>query len=268
MEIRLLTSPDCPHGTPTEALVRALADDLVAGSAVVATGDAGRATPGFRGSPTILVDGVDLESPDLLAPSDSCRLYPHRPPTTAHTGAPERFHASAPVGVPPRWLVEAGLLRALAPRHVLFLCVANSARSQMAEGIARALAPDGMKVSSAGSEPSRIRPQAVRALGEIGIDASDQRSKGVPEADDGNVDVVITLCEEEVCPAYLGSARRVHWGMPDPAGAGATAEEEMEAFRAVRDELVLRISRLMGRPATTLPSPASARPPKGPPGHS
>ena len=70
----------------------------------------------------------------------------------------------------PSWQAEAEELRRLAPRHVLFLCVANSARSQMAEGIARSLAPAGVTVSSAGSQPSRVNPLAIRALDELGID--------------------------------------------------------------------------------------------------
>ena len=139
------------------------------------------------------------------------------------------------------WTAEAAALRASPPRHVLFLCVANSARSQMAEGLARALAPAGVKVSSAGSRPSSLNPLAVRALAEVGIDISGHRSKGVEEISPGDVDAVITLCAEEVCPAWLGRARRVHWGLPDPAGAGATEEERLAAFRAVRDELRRRL---------------------------
>ncbi len=145
----------------------------------------------------------------------------------------------------PDWLLEAVALRTLAPEHVLFLCVANSARSQMAEGLARALAPARVRVSSAGSQPSSVRPQAVAALREMGIDISRQVSKGVDEVS-GDVDTVITLCAEEVCPAWLGSARRLHWGLPDPAGAGDSSEEELQAFRRVRDELHTRLAVLFG----------------------
>ena len=140
------------------------------------------------------------------------------------------------------WEGEAKELRSLAPRHVLFLCVANSARSQMAEGIARSLAPKGVKVSSAGSKPSRVNPFAVRALDEIGVDIRSHRSKGVDEIDPAGVDAVITLCAEEVCPVFLGNAHRVHWGLPDPAGASANEEEQLQAFRNVRDELRRRLS--------------------------
>lgn len=149
--------------------------------------------------------------------------------------------------MPPRWLVEAAVLSAAAPRHVLFLCVANSARSQMAEGIARSIAPSGVKISSAGSAPSRLSPLAVRALSEIGIDSSGQRSKHVDEIPPGDVELVVTLCAEEVCPVFLGKARRVHWGLPDPAAAAGDEEARLESFREVRDELRRRLARLFAR---------------------
>ncbi|HVS16112.1 MAG TPA: arsenate reductase ArsC [Thermoanaerobaculia bacterium] len=125
---------------------------------------------------------------------------------------------------------------------VLFLCVANSARSQMAEGIARRLGGERLRVQSAGSEPSRLNPLAVRVMAEIGIDLSGHRSKPVGEIDSETVDTVITLCEEEVCPVFLGDARRLHWGLPDPAGHDEPEEASLERFRAVRDELRARIA--------------------------
>ena len=125
---------------------------------------------------------------------------------------------------------------------VLFLCVANSARSQMAEGIARQLSGDGLRIQSAGSAPSRVNPLALRALAEIGVDASGPRSKSVGEIDRATVDTVITLCAEEVCPVYLGTARRLHWPLPDPAGHREGEEAGLEHFRSVRDELRRRIA--------------------------
>lgn len=150
-------------------------------------------------------------------------------------------------GAPQEWLLEARTLRALAPRHLLFLCVANSARSQMAEGIARSLAPESVRISSAGSEPSRVNPNAIRALEEIGIDASGQRSKGVDEIrqmDGPPVDAVITLCAEEVCPVWLGEAHRVHWPLPDPAAATGSEDDVLGSFRSVRDELTRLLTAL------------------------
>jgi arsenate reductase len=138
-------------------------------------------------------------------------------------------------------MLEAGLLRALAPRHILFLCVQNSARSQLAEGIARFLAPPGVRISSAGSSPAFVRPQAIRVLKEIGIDISGHRSKPVDEIDAASVEAVVTLCAEEVCPVWLGGAVRVHWGLPDPAGGSADEAAQLESFRGTRDELFRRL---------------------------
>ena len=144
----------------------------------------------------------------------------------------------------PAWQTEAAELRLLRPRHILFLCVANSARSQLAEGIARSLAPAGVKISSAGSAPSRLNPLAVRTLAEIGIDASRQYSKSVNDIPPDDVEAVITLCAEEECPVFLGKARRYHWGLPDPGGA--TDDEKLQAFRGVRDELRRRLETAFG----------------------
>ena len=145
------------------------------------------------------------------------------------------------------WEADAERIRASGPRHVLFLCVANSARSQMAEGIARALAPASVKISSAGSRPSRLNPLAVKALAEIGIDIGGNRSQSVDDVPPGDVDTVVTLCAEEVCPVFLGGALRVHWGLPDPAAAAGTDEEQLQAFRNVRDELRRRLAAVFGR---------------------
>jgi protein-tyrosine-phosphatase len=136
------------------------------------------------------------------------------------------------------WRADALALREAAPKHILFLCVANSARSQMAEGIARSLAPAWVRVSSAGSRPTSVRPEAVEALREIGIDISAHRSRSVAEVD-ASVDAVVTLCAEEVCPVWLGRAHRVHWGLPDPAVV--VGEARLQAFRDVRDELQRRL---------------------------
>jgi arsenate reductase len=129
-------------------------------------------------------------------------------------------------------------------RGILFLCVANSARSQIAEGIARSLAPAGVRVWSAGSRPTELRPEAVKVLEEIGLDISSHRSKAVSEIPAAEVDTVITLCAEEECPVFLGDVRRLHWGLPDPAAAHGAAEARLEAFRSTRDELARRLGAL------------------------
>lgn len=114
-------------------------------------------------------------------------------------------------------------------RTVLFLCVRNSARSQMAEGLARAMAPAGYRFLSAGSDPGVLNPLAVQALAEERIDISKQRAKGLPEIPLDRVNTIVTLCAEEVCPFVPGNVRRLHWPLPDP--------KDLAAFRAVREEL-------------------------------
>ncbi len=121
---------------------------------------------------------------------------------------------------------------------ILFLCVANSARSQMAEGLARALFGERARVQSAGSQPSRVNPYAIEVMAELGIDLATHASKSVDSIDPATVDVVITLCAEEVCPVFLGSHRRLHWPIPDPASPEPLAREEMlQRFRTARDTL-------------------------------
>lgn len=132
-------------------------------------------------------------------------------------------------------------------RGLLFLCVANSARSQMAEGIARSLAPAGTKIWSAGSRPTSVRPEAIAVLREIGIDISGHRAKAVAEIPAAEIDTVITLCGEEECPVFLGKATRLHWGLPDPAAVSGSEAERLNAFRKVRDELRRRIADLVAQ---------------------
>ncbi|MGE4234112.1 MAG: arsenate reductase ArsC [Bacteriovoracia bacterium] len=127
---------------------------------------------------------------------------------------------------------------------ILFLCVANSARSQMAEGLARAILGLTVTVQSAGSNPSSVNPLAVKVLSEIEIDISQQHSKSVIEIDPTTVDTVITLCAEEVCPVYLGYVKRVHWPLPDPAAVAGSEDERLTAFRTVRDEIKKRVESL------------------------
>jgi arsenate reductase len=188
---------------------------------------------GFLGSPSLRVNGADIEGKTASAGRLCCRTY------------------EGGSGVPPEWLVEAAVLRALSPRGLLFLCVANSARSQLAEGIARSLAPAGVTVWSAGSQPSRVRPEAIVSLAEIGIDISHHRSKSVSEIPADEIDTVITLCGEEECPVFLGRARRLHWGLADPAGAGGSDADRANAFRRTRDELRRRLSAVFDSGATS-----------------
>jgi isopenicillin-N epimerase len=119
--------------------------------------------------------------------------------------------------------------------RVLALCVANSARSQMAEGWLRALSRPDVEVYSAGSSPSRPRPEAIAVMREVGIDLGAYRAKSVRDVPEP--DVVITLCEEEVCPLYPGQVERLQWPTPDPAHAQGDWEERLVAFRRTRDTI-------------------------------
>jgi arsenate reductase (thioredoxin) len=128
-------------------------------------------------------------------------------------------------------------------RGLLFLCVANSARSQMAEGLARAMFGNAVHVQSAGSRPTRVNPHAVAVMREAGIEITGQSSKSVQEIDPATVDIVVTLCAEEVCPLFLGRATRLHWPVPDPASddPALTPAELLARFRAARDEIRRRL---------------------------
>jgi arsenate reductase len=111
----------------------------------------------------------------------------------------------------------------------------------MAEALARRRFGDRLRVQSAGSRPAGVNPVAVRVLAEVGIDMSAQRSKGIDAIDLADVDTVVTLCEEEVCPVVPG-LRRLHWPLADPAAA--PPEEAVEAFRRARDEIARRLDAL------------------------
>ncbi|MBU6283451.1 arsenate reductase ArsC [bacterium] len=130
-------------------------------------------------------------------------------------------------------------------KGILFLCVANSARSQMAEGLARMVLGDRVPVASAGSEPSRVNPWAIEVMREIGVDLSSHRSKSVQTIDPETVSTVVTLCAEEVCPVFLGGARRLHWPTPDPASTDESIprDEMLARFRSARDAIRARIER-------------------------
>ncbi len=122
---------------------------------------------------------------------------------------------------------------------IVFLCVANSARSQIAEGLARAAAPNGWKVYSAGSRPTHISPHAIQTLADIGIDGRSQRSKGLDEVPISEADWVITLCAEEECPVGTTTGRKLHWPVPDPTGA---APDVNGRFAEVRDWIGQRLT--------------------------
>ena len=127
---------------------------------------------------------------------------------------------------------------------LLFLCVANSARSQMAEGLARARFGPRLLVQSAGSVPSVVNPLAVAVMAELDIDISGQWSKHVDTIEPAGVGTVVTLCTDEVCPAVLADATALHWALPDPAGGSGPAPDRLVRFRRTRDEIARRLAQL------------------------
>jgi arsenate reductase len=123
-------------------------------------------------------------------------------------------------------------------KRILILCTGNSARSQMAEGLFRAKAPDLVDVYSAGTKPKALNPLAVQAMKELNIDISDHKSKDVSIYERQAFDLVITVCDnaKESCPVFPG-AKTIHWSTPDP--------EDLESFRTARDSLAQRIDELL-----------------------
>jgi arsenate reductase (thioredoxin) len=124
-------------------------------------------------------------------------------------------------------------------KRVLILCTGNSARSQMAEGLLRHDAGDRFEVFSAGTNPTRVRTEAITVMSEIGIDISGHRSKSVDEFARDDFDYVLTVCDsaKESCPVYSGHANRLHHSFDDPAGLKGSEDERLSAFRRVRDEI-------------------------------
>lgn len=125
--------------------------------------------------------------------------------------------------------------------NILFLCVGNSARSQIAEGLAREILGKNHVIESAGSIPTgKINPNAVWAMNEIGIDISSQHSKSTEDLEKSftnNLDFVITLCAEEVCPILNNNAKKIHWMNEDPVNVNFSDAQSKAAFIKVRDNL-------------------------------
>ena len=133
-------------------------------------------------------------------------------------------------------------------KRVLFLCTGNSARSQMAEGLLRARAGDRFEVFSAGTIATFVRPKAIAAMNELGIDISHHRSKSVDDLLNKDFDYVISVCDHanQHCPNFPGAVARVHWSIDDPVGSGSETAE-LAAFRRARDELQERIGAFIAK---------------------
>ncbi len=131
-------------------------------------------------------------------------------------------------------------------KRVLFLCTANSSRSQMAEGLINHFLGDKIAAFSAGTEATYVNPAAIEAMKEIDIDISGHQSKNLAVFDGQNFDYVITLCgsANETCPLYIGGTKKIHIGFDDPAKAQGTEEEILYEFRRVRDDLKEKLTAL------------------------
>lgn len=133
------------------------------------------------------------------------------------------------------------------PYRVLFLCTHNSARSQLAEGILRAMGGERVEVFSAGNQVTAVHPLAIRAAAERGIDISQQRAKAMDEFVGQSFDAIITVCDRvrEVCPVFPGDPPHIHWSLPDPTAVTGPEETQYQAFRQTDQELSTRITYLL-----------------------
>ena len=134
------------------------------------------------------------------------------------------------------------------PMRVLFLCTHNSSRSQMAEGLLRARGGATYAVFSAGTHPTEVHPLAIKAMRELGIEISEQQSKGIETfADQPPMDLVVTVCDQaaETCPVFPRARAQVHWGFPDPSRVTGSDERRLAAFRNIRDFIAVRITQFL-----------------------
>ena len=135
----------------------------------------------------------------------------------------------------------------MSKESVLFLCTHNSARSQMAEGLLRHLAGDRFDAYSAGTEATRVRPEAISVMSELGMDISGQESKTLEHYLGEPFEYVVTVCDDanEACPVFPRAKNRLHWSFEDPSQAGGEKEERLAVFRRVRDEIQARVRSLV-----------------------
>ncbi|MDD5712274.1 MAG: arsenate reductase ArsC [Smithellaceae bacterium] len=131
-------------------------------------------------------------------------------------------------------------------KTVLFVCIHNSARSQMAGAWLKNLCGEYFAVESAGIDPGTLNPLVVKAMAEVGIDISGNQTKGVAELIEvgKRFDYVITVCDQasaERCPIFPGNAKKLHWSLPDPAGLAGTDEEKLAAIREIRDDIKSKV---------------------------
>jgi len=140
-------------------------------------------------------------------------------------------------------------------KKVLFVCTGNSVRSQMAEGLLKALGSGQWDVQSAGVFSSYVHPLAIQVMKEIGIDISQQTSNAMDQFVSEKFDYVITLCDHaaKFCPTFRGRGKRLHWPFEDPAGAAGTTEERLIAFRRIRDGIKGKIEGFLESESSEIP---------------
>ena len=146
-------------------------------------------------------------------------------------------------------------------KRILFICTHNSARSQMAEGLLRSLGGDQFEAFSAGTEATHVRPLAIKAMTELGIDISNQQSKTLGRYLNEPFDEVITVCDSaaEACPLFPGAVKMKHWSFPDPSKATGSDEEQLAVYRHVRDDIRARIESELLQEAGGVVTPAPGR---------
>lgn len=154
-------------------------------------------------------------------------------------------------GVPPKEMIEEAIKEATASqkkKRVLFICTHNSARSQMAEGILKALYGDRYEVYSAGNYPTVVNPYAIKVMSEIGIDISEHKSKSIEDFIGMDIDYVVTVCDKakENCPYFPGAKKYLHQSFEDPVSYEGDEEEKLNKFRKVRDEIKKWIIKTFG----------------------
>lgn len=133
--------------------------------------------------------------------------------------------------------------------RILFVCTANSARSQMAEGFTRYYAGDRVKVDSAGARPTQLNPYAVQVMNEAGIDISHQTCDSMNSKKLDDFDYVVTVCGDakETCPVVPPHIKSEHWPLPDPARARGRPQELARAFRMIRNQIEDRVKDFLAR---------------------
>lgn len=227
MEISFLYFKECPHAEEALNLLRHVIKekDIKAKIRTIEIKSKEDAVKNhFLGSPTIQINGLDIEKERRNDPPVfGCRVYKNK----------EGYS-----GIPPRDLIVSAI-KEIEKQKVLFICMHNSARSQMAEGFLRAFYGHRYDAYSAGIQPTEVNPYAIKVMDELGIDISNHRSKSIEEFHGTIFDYVVSVCDtsKETCPLFPGGKIYLHKRFIDPSNYVGTEEEKLRVFRIVRDEI-------------------------------